>query len=844
MTAQTRMERQLELEMRANDYSHDRLMKIIQKRTASGNADELLEGRLILLHSIDRLSEKLKEYFDAPLRGKAGSVRNILAEEFETSTKDLAYVILVTVVRYISQENMVPVSHMIRTLNKNIHDSILVRRLDREAATLGSFVDRRFRKRSAEFRQTEKLKIVQRQASMKESNLTPLTAYLGASLLDIVMKSGINIIELKVIRQKDKTTKYIVYTDECYRMVLQSRSILLEDYRRYPILLVKPKDWTSYKGSGGYYTTSIYKLSMIKARTETRGILQRYFSTHDTENLATILNTLQATPWRINQRVFEVMDYVFTNNIEDPNYPKHNPRLVGRLPLNATMEPEDYINPHNYGNIHKDGPKKGLPTEKAMWRKRFVDIEHQRDICISNNGKALMQNMIMANAREYLNEEKFYFSYQYDSRGRIYPIQQHLQPQGSGCIKSLLEFATGSKIETEEQHRWFLIHGANTYGFDKLLYEDRITKIMELESDILATASDPMANRQFWGSCDDPYMFLAWCFEYADYKRDPEAFESHIPIALDATCSGIQLYSGLLRDAEGARSVNVIGDTREDIYQKVANRVNQYLEEGSYQKLFYYTDKAGDDHILDVVPMANSFKGKVTRSLVKRNVMTQPYSVTKRGMYDQIIDELTEMENNNKKFWVGDMWAAAKLLSDLNDRAIQDIVKGARVGQEYLKKVTQDLVKRGEHIAYKTPLTGFPVVQRIGNRKEERVRTPIGRLTIRTPTDTLDKLRMGNGIAPNFIHSLDASLLATTVLKLADEGCENFHMIHDSYGVPIGQVENLNKLVRETFVELFECDPLYRFVDTVNHNFEHRPEDIMLNTLNLEEVIDSKYIFS
>jgi DNA-directed RNA polymerase len=839
-----RMARQLELELAANDYSHERLLRVIKKRVESGNSDELLEGRMILLHSIDRLAEKLTEYFNAPLRGKPASVRTLLAEEFSNAPKDLAYVILVTMVRYISKENMVPVSHMARTLNKNIHDSILVRRLENKDKKVASYIDNRYQYRSVEFRRREKLKIAYRQDGMRDSNLTPLTAYLGGVLIDIVEKSGINIIELRTVRQGEKTTKHIVYTDECYRMVLQSRDILLEDYRKYPIFLVKPKDWTTYKGSGGYYSDSIYKLSMIKARNETRGILQNYFNKNDTENLATILNTLQATPWRINQRVFEVMNHVFSSNIEDPEYPRHNPRLVGGLPLNAFMEPEDYINPHNYGELHKDGPHKGLPITRKMIRQRYKDIEDQRDICIANNGKALMQNMILSNAMEYLNEDEIYFSYQYDSRGRIYPIQQHLQPQGSGNIKSLLEFATGSKITTEEQHRWFIIHGANTYGFDKLPYDDRISKMLVLEKDILAAAEDPMANRTFWGGSDDPYMFLAWCFEYADYKQDPAGFESRLPIALDATCSGIQLYSGLLRDAEGARSVNVIGDTREDIYQKVADRVNKYLEEGDYQKVFYYVDKEGGEIIIDTTPIADSFKGKVSRSLVKRNVMTQPYSVTKRGMFDQLKFELTEIENNNKRFWVGDMWVVCKLLSDLNDRAIKEIVKGAKAGQEYLKEVTQDLVKRGEHIAYKTPLTNFPVVQRIGKRILQEIRTPIGRIAIRTPTDTLDKLRMGNGIAPNFIHSLDAALLATTVLKLADRGCTNFHMIHDSYGVPIGHVEDLNTLVRETFVELFEKDPLNIFVNTVNPTYEQSPEEVMLNTLDLKEVLDSKYIFS
>jgi len=147
-------------------------------------------------------------------------------------------------------------------------------------------------------------------------------------------------------------------------------------------------------------------------------------------------------------------------------------------------------------------------------------------------------------------------------------------------------------------------------------------------------------------------------------------------------------------------------------------------------------------------------------------------------------------------------------------------------------------------VAYKVPLTEFPVVQKINKRSGTEIRTPIGRIYIRRPMEGLDKMKMSNGIAPNFIHSLDASLLATTVLKLADAGCEDFHMIHDSYGVPIGHIDNLNKFVRETFIELFKEHPLERFVDTVNDTYEVTPDQVMINTLELEDVLHSQYIFS
>ena len=224
--------------------------------------------------------------------------------------------------------------------------------------------------------------------------------------------------------------------------------------------------------------------------------------------------------------------------------------------------------------------------------------------------------------------------------------------------------------------------------------------------------------------------------------------------------------------------------------------------------------------------------------------MTQPYSVTRFGMYEQLKAELQDMENNNKRFWVGGNWLVAKLLTDLNDRAIADVVKGARVGQEYLKEITSDVVKKGEYIFFTTPITNFPVLQKIHKTKMERVVTPIGKLSIRTTLGTLHKQKMVNGIAPNFIHSLDATLLANTVLKLVDDGCTDFHLIHDSYGVPVNHVANLNKRVREAFIELFEAEPLKKFVNQVNPEYERKVEDVMINTLDLKEVANSSYIFS
>lgn len=836
--------RQLEIERLANDYSYNRLMKEVNSRVNAGQADELVEGKMILVHSIDTLSAKIMEYFDQDIRGKMKAARDIIAIEFYDTPKDLAFIVLATIVRSISKDIHVPTISLIKQLNRSIYDSILVRRLDKDDSTFGAFVDKRFKNRSEAFRNREKLKIVKRQASLSDPDLSDITTYLGGVLLDLVIKSGINIIETKIVYNKGRRTQYVVYTEECFRMVLQSRERLLTEYRKFPILLAKPVEWVSFDGSGGYHNSELYKVSLIKARTGSKKLLRQFFERGDVQALFDTLNTLQSTSWRVNKRVFDVMDYVFQNNVVDHESSTNNPYLLGKIPYNGQMEAEDFINIHNYGEINTEGKYKGLPKEKTMMRKYFKDIETQRDIVIANTGKAIMLNLVLYNAKEYLQEEEFYFSYQYDFRGRIYPIQQHLQPQGKGEVKALIEFKNGCKIENDDQLFWFLVHGANCYGYDKELYADRVDKIRAKTKEIQAIAQDPLGNRQYWKDADEPYLYLAWCFEYSNYLDFPESFVSHIPIALDATCSGIQIYSGLLRDKSGAEAVNVVGDTRNDIYQEVADKVNEYLDKGDYPKYLTYKTSDGKVHEESTKALADSLKGKITRQLTKRNTMTQPYSVTRYGMYEQLKGELQELENSNKKFWVGDVWIVAKLLTDLNDRAIAETVKGARVGQGFLKEVTGDIVKAGNWVFYTTPITKFPVLQKIHKTVMERVVTPIGKLSIRKATLEINPTKMVNGIAPNFVHSLDATLLAMTVLKLKEDGCTNFHLIHDSYGVPVNQVQNLNLRVRQAFKELFEDKPLERWVKQVHPEYAKQAEDVMINTLDLEDVINSGYIFS
>ena len=844
----TQLERQLDIEMKALNFSFDKFINDISKRIQGNSAHELPEGTILLKTCITLVASKLDEFFKAPLRGNSKRAKMYI-EDYQYRTNDLAYLITSVVISSLSSKTTVSVITLSRDIAQAIYNDYAVRDLKGNKPNLDAYMDRKYKRRGEAFIKRSKIKLAKYKLKLNDSQVSPDIAILGSMMLEVINKSGCNLIHIYSSIDNRRNTYLVSFTKEAFKLILQAREYHMGLYLKYPILIMPPKEWTGLKGNLGYYSNNYRGLS-IKTRTSNIKTLQQFLEIKPMTRALSILNTIGKTSWRINKRIYNVINEVLTNNLVDYSSPKQSPYLLGSLPYNRQMIPTDYVKGSDYGECYSDGWKIGTPIDKEAYKKYKHDLDTQEGIIQINMSKAIALNLAMIDARDYLNEPNIYFSYQFDFRGRIYPIQQHLNPQGKEEIKALLEFSNGYSIETDEELYWFKIHGANCYGFDKLSYDERIVEIEKKEEEIKLIAQDPIRYSSLWKDTDSPYLFLAWCFEYNDYINNPNTFRSHIPIALDGTCSGLQIYSGLLLDEDGAKEVNVVNKyddngkaIRADIYGSVANKVNDYLLKHEYNKYIDITKADGTKETVSTIATASSMAGKINRSLTKRNVMTQPYSVTRYGMYNQLLDEMEDMENSNKKFWIGDRWLASKILVDLNDKAITETVKGARVGQEFLKDITRGVTQEGRYIFYTTPLIKFPVLQRINKYKDKRVNTELGRLVIRQFTDEIHHIKMASGIAPNYIHSLDATLLMLTVEKMR-EVCSDFHLIHDSYGVPVKYVTLLNKCIRESYIEIFESSPLHRFVRQVLPERIGEVDSVMLNTLDLNDVRKSAYIFS
>ncbi len=98
------------------------------------------------------------------------------------------------------------------------------------------------------------------------------------------------------------------------------------------------------------------------------------------------------------------------------------------------------------------------------------------------------------------------------------------------------------------------------------------------------------------------------------------------------------------------------------------------------------------------------------------------------------------------------------------------------------------------------------------------------------------KGKQSQGASPNAIHSLDAAHLAMTV-----DRCDfPVTTIHDSFGCLLADMPVLFKTVRETFVELYQADPLSSLMKDLGCNIN----DVDIGTLDISLVLESEYAFS
>lgn len=601
---------------------------------------------------------------------------------------------------------------------------------------------------------------------------------------------------------------FVSLSDEVQELIIQTERNIALTRPAYAPCIEPPRDWVA-TNDGGWHTPEMRRLLpyAVKVRGEAREAVRR-------AQMPVVwgsLNALQKTAWRVNKAVLEAITKVarlrnvgeLVMNIENDKPPLPEFMAMGRSDPETEAEAQQ---------------KKDWKAAMTGWynRNRAQTTAHIR------MAAALRQ------AREYRQFDSIYFVYFADSRGRLYPMAQGLNPQGTDLQKGLIEFSVGLPLDSDKAVWWFMINGANLWGFDKAPLEDRANWHVANAEKILAIANDPIGN-QDWLDADSPCMFLAWCFEYADFKHDPAGFVTHMPVHLDGSCSGLQHLSAMLRDEIGGASTNLMpSPTKRDIYGDVAKVTQRLIEEDSPEE--------GQEDI-----RAKWLENPADRSAVKRWVMTTPYGVTKSSGLKYVADYLSENDKTRDAAFKMATYAAPFV-----DKAIKTVVLKGMAIMAWLKKAGREAIgKNGnQFVSWKTP-SGFLATQSYNKRELIKVYTQMyghKAITVAYESNDADARRHGTGMAPNFVHSMDASHLHLVANRMCRElDSPSLAFIHDSFGTHATNTQLLYEVLRDEFVMMYETNnPLADFAEKYEIQ-EPLPER---GNLDVAGVRQSQFVFS
>ena len=595
---------------------------------------------------------------------------------------------------------------------------------------------------------------------------------LGGWLLDCICESS-HWFTREIRRQGRKTHNYVVPTPEFISIKDQVMcNAELFSPLAWP-MLIEPNDWSN-DNPGGYLLNEVMRGHDMVRRSDPCLI--------QGETPINFLNKIQKVGYTLNTFVVDVAETLQERGVE-----------VGKfIPVVYIPLPPKPVDIAENAESRKD------------YRRRAAEV---CNINANAFQKSCRTRMTMNAVKIFKQYEKFYIPWSFDYRGRAYPIPAFLTPQDTDFGKSLLKFHEMSFM-TPEAEDWLAFQVATTYGLDKAPMSERLAWVRDNVTIISKVATDPIGNLPEWEVADEPWQFLAACEEYHACVIACTRQHTSLPVATDATCSGLQILAGLARDASTAKLVNVLpSDKPQDAYKVVA--------------------EAAAPHVPATV------KPHMDRKTVKRVVMTVPYNAkpfSNRGYIREALKEKgVEVEKD-------DLTETVKAVRAAMDR----IVPGPMAVMSWIESEVGKAIDRGlSKLTWTTP-SGFSVTQRLMKPQVRQIDLQLlGRCQIKVSTgssDKVDKNHHKNATAPNLIHSLDASLLHLSALRFDAP----ISLIHDSVLCRATDMSVLSAIVRETYMHLFaEHDYLTSFAQQIGAE----TDPPMINDLEPSSVIESTYFF-
>ena len=634
-------------------------------------------------------------------------------------------------------------------------------------------------------------KITVIQTLMNRYDVTPWVAWgraervkLGAWLLDCIMVTS-GWFEKDLRLEGTKKVNYVVPTPE----FLEIKDQVMKNSELFAPLawpmLIEPNDWS--EKPGGYLLNEVMRGHEMVRRghpTTIQGKIPIEF-----------LNRIQKVGYKLNPCIVSTAEWLFEKGI---SVGKFIPIIEIPLP----PKPPDIAT--------NDQARK-------TYRRQAAEVRNEN----ANAFRRSCRTRMTMEAVERFKDETFFIPWSFDYRGRAYPIPAFLTPQDTDYGKALIRFSNDSPVTNRSEY-WLAFQVATTYGLDKETMNKRQEWVKDNITLISSVACDPIRHRPKWEEAEEPWQFLAACDEYYHCVLIKDRSSTSLPIAVDATCSGLQILAGLARDRKTAELVNVLDSPiPQDAYRAVADEARPNCPK--------------------------KWREHVDRKVAKRLVMTIPYNAKFQSNWRYVNDALNrkgEFDITNFHTAQGKGLEVPKESVTAITHALRDathnIFPGPMAVMKWIEEEVSNALARGwKELSWTTP-SGFIVQQKIMKRNVQLLELKLlGRCKVSVAADfndQVDKCRHKAATAPNLIHSLDSSLLHITATKFKHPVA----LIHDSVLCRASDMDELSELVRETYMKLFaDNNYLKDFAEQIGAE----SEPPIIGDLEPSNVLKSTYFF-
>ena len=551
-------------------------------------------------------------------------------------------------------------------------------------------------------------------------------------------------------------------------------------------MVTAPADWTT-KERGGYLTNEVrQQFSLIRG---SKGPCTLGTTPID------MLNTLQRVPYRVNLKVIQLMNDLYERG-----------QNLGSFITSAHIPTP---------------PKPPEEDEEATfkWRKDCTEI-HNRMASLRGRCYRTLETLQIAN--RFKVESEIFIPWSFDWRGRVYPIPTFMSPQGTDMEKALYLFSQSRPV-TADAKRWLAIQVANCAGKDKLPLDERVAWAHDNVATIRCIAEDPLAHFGDLEGLDEPWTGYAACVEFIDCVIDCSRDTTSLPVATDATCSGLQHLSGMTLDAKTGHLVNVSPTPQpQDAYKAVLNETIKLLKIKR--------------------PDLAEWAQEVGRPLAKRVVMTVPYAAEERSNRGYILKAIKDHEHDKPKELQRRVTSEELgIITKTMLKAMKTIVPGPLSVMEWAKKAAREALSvEGREIIEWTSPSGFPVRQDKRKLNIVRVKTQLLGDVVKTQVgDGFKEVAVTkhmSGIMPNFIHSCDAALLHNSFAGFD----QPFTLIHDSILTTATDMGYMSEVIRDEFVKIYEERPLEMLSDVLGVAL---PDGMIVGDMDITKCRNSVYFF-